>query len=190
MSLLVFAIAAVPAAFVLFVADKTRSKPAIVLTAAVAAAVGVLTGNPAYLGLDLIFVGVALFIAWNIAKTPLQRTPEEIERRRLARIQTEEAQAKWDKAVSEFIKNALIVGAVAVFLVVKFWRPTAPATAQPQPVSQLPAPAPPARPAAPLQPAAKKNASAQRKPRQPRSVEQCLKIADESVMAHCLERAP
>ena len=187
MSLLIFAIAAVPAAFVLFVADKTRSKSAIVLTATVAAAVGVLTGNPAYLGLDLIFVGIALFIAWNIAKTPLQRTPEEIERRRLERIQAEEAQAKWDKAVNEFIFIALLVGLGVMVLTFKYWLPiVAPMQSQPQPAIQPPASAvtPQARPP---QKSAPKPAPAQR---QPRSVEQCLKIADESAMVRCLERTP
>ena len=71
MSLLVFLIAAVPAAAVVLVAEKTRSKAAIIAAASVAVAVGVLTGNPAYVGVDLVCVGVALLISWQIAKTQL-----------------------------------------------------------------------------------------------------------------------
>ena len=112
MSLLVFLIAAVPAAAVVLVAEKTRSKAAIIAAASVAVAVGVFTGNPAYVGVDLVCVGVALLISWQIAKTPIDRTPEEIERRRLARIKAEEDQANWDKAFNTFISNALIIGAV------------------------------------------------------------------------------
>jgi len=147
MSLLVFLIAALPAAAVVFVADKTRNKAAIIAAALVAVAVGVLTGNPAYMGLDLLCVGIGLYISWQIAKTPIYRTPEEIERLRLARIKAEEEQAKWDKAFNEFIINALIVGAVALFLFIKIWTPATPAAAQPQQAVQPPPPA-----AAPGQP--------------------------------------
>lgn len=63
MPLLVFLIAAAPPAAVVFVADKTRTKTAIIAAAIVAVAVGVLTGNPAYMGLDLLFVGIGLYIS-------------------------------------------------------------------------------------------------------------------------------
>lgn len=189
MSLLVFLIAAVPAAAVVLVAEKTRSKAAIIAAASVAVAVGVLTGNPAYVGVDLVCVGVALLISWQIAKTPIDRTPEEIERRRLARIKAEEDQANWDKAFNTFISNALIIGAVVLLLAFKFWQPSSPSTAQPQPATQPPTPAValPARPPShQLKPATKPDSA----PSKPRTVTQCLKIADEQAMVRCLKKAP
>ena len=86
-------------------------------------------------------VGVALLISWQIAKTPIDRTPEEIERRRLARIKAEEDQANWDKAFNTFISNALIIGAVVLLLAFKFWQPSSPSTAHPPPATQPPTPA-------------------------------------------------
>ena len=126
MSLVVFLIAALPAVAVVVVAETTRNKAAIVAAAIVAATLGLLTGNPAFVGVDLLAVALALYISWNIAKTPLPRSPEELERRRLARIAAEEAQARWDKACNEFLKYALVVGVVAGVLAIKFWTPAPP----------------------------------------------------------------
>ncbi|NCU65790.1 hypothetical protein GWK50_08060 [Acidovorax sp. 210-6] len=189
MSLVVFLIAALPAVAVVVVAETTRNKAAIVAAAIVAATLGLLTGNPAFVGVDLLAVALALYISWNIAKTPLPRSPEELERRRLARIAAEEAQARWDKACNQFLKNALVVVVVVVagFLAIKFWTPATPA--QPVQATAPPAAAQAAKPTAP--PAAAKTAKKPPpKPSKPRTVEQCLKIADEHVMVRCLERAP
>ena len=103
------------------------------------------------------------------------------------RIAAEEAQARWDKACNEFLKYALVVVLVAGFLAIKFWAPATPA----QPVQATPAPAAAqaAKPTAPLA-AAKTAKKHPPKPSKPRTVEQCLKIADEHVMVRCLERAP
>lgn len=187
MSLVVFLIAALPAVAVVVVAETTRNKAAIVAAAIVAATLGLLTGNPAFVGVDLLAVALALYISWNIAKTPLPRSPEELERRRLARIAAEEAQARWDKACNEFLKYALVVGVVAGFLAIKFWTPAPPA--QPVQATAPPAAAQAAKPTAP--PAAAQTAKKPPpKPSKPRTVEQCLKIADEHAMVRCLERAP
>ena len=105
------------------------------------------------------------------------------------RIAAEEAQARWDKACNEFLKNALLVVLVVVagFLAIKFWTPAPPA--QPVQATPPPAAAQAAKPTAP--PAAAKTAKKPPpKPSKPRTVEQCLKIADEHVMVRCLERAP
>lgn len=188
MSPLVFAIAALPALVVIYVACNTRSKAAIVLTAILAAGVGVLTGNPTYMGVDLVCVAFALYISWNIAKTPLERTPEEIERRRLARIKAQEDQAKWDNTVDKFTKYGLLVGAVVLFVWWEYSFPTK------QSVSAIPPSAPAvAAPAAALQPPAQPQQIAKQPapaPRKPRTAEQCLKIANERAMVRCLERAP
>ena len=63
MSWVVFLIALVPAIGVVVVAEKTRSKGAVSVAAIVAAGLGLLTGNPAYIGIDLFFVGIATFIS-------------------------------------------------------------------------------------------------------------------------------
>ena len=187
MSLVVVLIAALPAVAVVVVAETTRNKAAIVAAAIAAATLGLRTGNPAFAGVDLLAVALALYISWNIAKTPLPRSPEELERRRLARIAAEEAQARWDKACNEFLKNALVVVVMAGFLAIKFWTPATPA--QPVQATPPPAAAQAAKPTAP--PAAAKTAKKPPpKPSKPRTVEQCLKIADEHVMVRCLERAP
>ena len=103
------------------------------------------------------------------------------------RIAAEEAQARWDKACNEFLKNALVVVVMAGFLAIKFWTPATPA--QPVQATAPPAAAQAAKPTA--QPAAAKTAKKPPpKPSKPRTVEQCLKIADEHVMLRCLERAP
>ena len=105
------------------------------------------------------------------------------------RIAAEEAQARWDKACNEFLKNALVVVLVVVagFLAIKFWAPATPA--QPVQATPPPAAAQAAKPTAP--PAAAKTAKKPPpKPSKPRTVEQCLKIADEHVMVRCLGRAP
>lgn len=61
MSLLVFFIALLPAAIVFVVAALTRSRGWTTTSAVIAALVGALSGNPAYMLLD---VGVVVFIYW------------------------------------------------------------------------------------------------------------------------------
>jgi hypothetical protein len=64
MSLVVFAIAAIPAAVVVVVAAVTRSRTKTSIAAVLAALVGALTGNPVYMAIDLGFVALAVFFAW------------------------------------------------------------------------------------------------------------------------------
>ena len=78
MSLTVLLIALVPAVGVIVVANTTRNKGAVVIAALIAIVVGAAAGNPAYTGLDVVFVGIATYISWQIAKTPIHRTPEEV----------------------------------------------------------------------------------------------------------------
>lgn len=64
MSVLIFAIAAIPAAVVAVVATVTKSRAKTLATAALASLIGALTGSPAYLALDLGFVAIASYMAW------------------------------------------------------------------------------------------------------------------------------
>lgn len=206
MSLVVFLIAALPAVGVFVVAEKTRNKGAVVVAALVAAALGALTGNPAYLGVDLLFVGIAVFISWNITNTPIYRTPQEIadaqEKARLERIQAAEAAAKRDKAIAEFLQGAVVICVIGGFFFWKFWEPTAPARATPnvalQPQS-LNVAAPPAR--AGSGPNSAQKADSTRQPGDTKRnvkktptvkkhpVEKCLEIINEQAMVRCLESA-
>lgn len=206
MSWIVFLIALIPAIGVVVVAEKTRSKGAFSVAAIVAAGLGLLTGNPEYIGIDLLFVGIATYISWNITKSPVYRSPEEIaaaqEIARLERIKAEEAAVKRNKDLTEFFQATLALGAIAFFLFWKFWQPSAPQTnganattqLQPQPVA-----AQPARAAIKPEKAKKVNSkqstaatqrSAKKTPPTPKHpVEKCLQISDEQAMVRCLESA-
>lgn len=63
--MLIFLIALIPALGVFVVAAITDSRAKTTIAAVVAAAVGVLTGNPAYMALDLLFVGVAYWVSMS-----------------------------------------------------------------------------------------------------------------------------
>lgn len=206
MSWIVFLIAVVPAIGVVVIAEKTRSKGAVVAAAIVAAGLGLLTGNPAYIGIDLLFVSIATYISWGITKTPIYRTPEENaaaqEKARLARIAEQEAKARQEKAIAEFFQGALMLGAIALVLFWKFWQPSAPQEnttnaamqPQPQPVATQPTrvtvkPEKPkkvnsAQSSHITQRSAKKTPPDKKNP-----VEKCLEIPDEKAMVRCLERA-
>lgn len=207
MSMVVFLIAVVPAIGVVAVAEKTKNRGAVVVAALAAATLGVVTGSPAYMGIDLLCVGIATWISWEITKKKtIYRTPEEIaaaqEAARLERIKAQEAEIKRNKAITEFFQTALVLGAVALFLFWKFWEPATPqpVTAQPQPQQVVAQPAP----GVTAPPKAKKESSAhqssahhQKMNKTPPankvadkvSVGQCLAIADEQAMVRCLERA-
>ena len=64
MSAIVILIAAAPAVAVVAVALYTKSKLATFIAAVIAATLGVVTGSPAYIALDLLFVAVATYLAW------------------------------------------------------------------------------------------------------------------------------
>ena len=206
MSWIVFLIAVVPAIGIVVIAEKTRSKGAVLAAAIVAAGLGLLTGNPAYIGIDLLFVGIATYISLNITKKPIYRTPEEIaaaqEKSRLARIAEQEAKARQKKSIAEFFQGALMLGAVVFVLFGKFWQPSAPneniphVAMQPQlpPVATQPnrATVKPEKPqkvnSAQSSPVTQQ--SAKKTPLEKKnSVEKCLKIPDEQAMVRCLERA-
>lgn len=206
MSLMVFLIALIPAACVIIVANKTRNKGAVVIAALIAIVVGAAAGNPAYTGLDLVFVGIATYISWQIAKTPIHRSLEEVaaaeEKARIERIRAEEAKAKRDKALTDFFKAAAMLGAVAALLIWQHSERSAPQSytsstaAQQQPQQFVPAPmqettAPQklkkvvsTQPSEAQRRNVKKTNSAEK-----HSVEKCLTIPDEQAMVRCLESA-
>jgi len=65
-------IALIPAVVVFFIAVGTESKVKTAIAALIAAAMGILTGNPAYMVLDVVAVGLAYWLAmtmvWDVSK--------------------------------------------------------------------------------------------------------------------------
>lgn len=206
MSLVVFLIATLPAVGVVLVANKTRNKGAVVVAALVAAALGALTGNPAYLGVDLLCVGIATYISWNITNTPIYRTPHDIavtqEKARLDRIEAEEAAAKRDKAIANFFLRAAVIIAIGSFFLWMFWKPSVPlyatpnAAIQPQPQQAVAQPAhavlkPQKTNRVDSKPQAGNTQQGVKKtsPLKKHPVERCLEISNEHAMVRCLEGA-
>lgn len=207
MSLVVLFIALLPAVVVVVIAEKTRSKGAVVVAALIAAAVGFFTGNPTYIFVDLLFVGIATWIAWSITNTPIYRSPEEIaaaqEKARLERIQEQEAEERFEKALAKFFQGAVVVIAIGGFFL---WKSLQPSTSQhdanntagvrPPAQQALSQPTrPEARPPKPKQAKSSRPSKAsQRNAKKPpaaekSSVEKCLLIPNEQMMVRCLERA-
>jgi len=139
-------------------------------------------------------------------KTPIHRTPEEVaaaqEKARLEHIKAEEAKVRRNKAISEFLRGAWVVGSLAVMLI---WRYSEQTTSQSQtsnisvqPQPQQPAPPRISETKTPQKP--KKVVSTQPPEGKHRNVkntnvsemhpiEKCMTIPDEKGMAHCLELA-
>jgi hypothetical protein len=63
--MMIFLIALIPALGVFVVAAITESRAKTTIAAAVAAAIGILTGNPAYMALDLLFVVVVYWVSMS-----------------------------------------------------------------------------------------------------------------------------
>ena len=206
MSLAVWSLALLHGFFVLIIAGLTRSKTAVAFAAIVAAAVGLLVGNPVYIVLDLLCVAAATYYCWTDLAKGQQSSPQEIaaaqEKARLERIKAAEAAAKRDKAIADLLQGAVGIVAVGGFLLWKFWEPSVPrhdppsAATQPHPQQAVAQPAraevkPQNTPRADskkqsvnTQRAAKKTTPIKKHP-----VEKCLEIPNEQAMVRCLESA-
>ena len=203
MSLAIWSIALLHGFFVLIISEMTHSKAAIACAAVVAAAAGVLTGNPIYIALDLLCVAVATYFCWTALDTQHHRTPQEIaaaeERARLERIKVEEATVGRNKAIADFFQAVVVLGGIAVFFFWKFWEPSVPQTTTPNtglPPQSYQAIASPPRTAPletknvsntkPSKVEKRKEKKAWTPPKHP--VEKCLEIPNEQTMIRCLER--
>jgi hypothetical protein len=125
---------------VFLIGAMTKSKVALTLSAVVAAAVGVMTGNPAYIAVDLIAVAVAFGLGMlaigsggrELAAPPQSSAPET---------------AKKPESGSSWVGGALVVGVLAIFLYNKFADSPKPSPAyQPPQATQSPP-----RPDSPIQ---------------------------------------
>lgn len=199
MTLAVWSIALLHGFFVFIVAEITKSRIAVAIAAVIAVAVGVLTGSPIYMALDLLFVAIATYLCWTDL-APLRavhrRLPRQ-ERARQERIKADEQRARFRKEVGELLTSVLSIGAVIAFLVWKFWepselRPVAAPVATPSPAAALAPPVRNANPAAKTAQQVRPTSASEKKPRRANkpAVQKCLEIADEQAMTRCLERAP
>lgn len=215
MSVMVLLIAFVPAIAVVVATEFTHNRVVIVGIAMVAAAIGVLTGSPIYMLLDLLFVGGALYIAWQLTaksdyELKLEREAREAqERERQAKIAAERAQAAKTKSgggASTLLGLVVIAG--WIFSIWKPWSPEPPKppkpSAQPAVVTSAPAVATQAPPkvapvkqkpqAQPTKPASQRPPSKQKPevPRQtqpPKQMVDCLLMQSDKEMVRCLESA-
>lgn len=212
MSVMVLLIAFVPAIAVVVATEFTHNRVVIVGIAMAAAAIGVLTGSPIYMLLDLLFVGGALYIAWQLTaksdyELKLEREAREAqERERQAKIAAERAQAAKTKSgggASTLLGLVVIAG--WIFSIWKPWSPEPPKpSAQPAVVTPAPAVATPAPPkvapvkqkpqAQPTKPASQRPPSKQKPevPRQtqpPKQMVDCLLMQSDKEMVRCLESA-
>lgn len=206
MSLTVWSFALLHGFFVLIVAGLTHSKTAVAFAAIVAAAAGLLVGNPVYIALDLLCVAVATYYCWTDLAKRQQRSPQEIaaaqEKARIERIKAAEAAAKRDKAIAELLQGAVVIVAMGGVLLWKFWEPSVPRNAtpnaaiQPQPKQAFAQPA-----LAEVKPKKTERVDSKRQsgntqqsvkthtPAKTHPVEKCLQIPNEQAMVRCLESA-
>lgn len=180
---MIWLIALIPAVIVFFIAVGSESKGKTLVAAAIAAAVGVLTGNPAYTLLDVGAVLVALVLAWRTF---------HFKTRPMARAQTVEPKPAVEKAENNdggpVLLWILIVGAVGIWLFGGDKRSPKPPIA-PNQATVRPAPySPPIqvstsglRPTEVASPV--KKAQLRKSP-----VQKCLEIPSESDMQDCLSR--
>ncbi len=75
MSWEIFLIAAVPAAFVVLIGFYTKSKFKLILAALLAGALGVVTGHPMYMAIDIVAVAIGFWFGWRA--TNLEKEPEK-----------------------------------------------------------------------------------------------------------------
>lgn len=194
MSFIVFFIALIPAVIVVIVAQATGSRVASFLAAVVAGSVGLMTGNPAYAAIDLIFVAVAAWLSWPSG---------DPEKNAAAALKRAEQKAHYDSPEykeEEMHWVILIVGlSMGGFLLYEMLPSSR--TTKPHPVSPNVHAAPQAA-RAPVVPLAvapaqkdrqKPNARSMPTSSKPRPLakspfQKCVEIVDEKKMQTCLEK--
>jgi len=76
--MMILLIALIPAAIVFFVAVGTESKAKTTVAALIAAAIGVFTGNPAYMALDIVAVIAAYWLAMSVVLDTTKPEPPPV----------------------------------------------------------------------------------------------------------------
>lgn len=181
--MMIFLIALIPAFSVFVVAAITESRAKTTIAAVVAAAVGVLTGNPAYMALDLLFVGVVYWVSMSTLGSgasekapPVAPKPEPVVAKRDS-----------DAGTTWVVLGGLGFLAYVVFGSGSNHRPAS----QPQPAEVAkPAAATPVNSyvPAPSMPMPQPTAVTTQPKRPPKSpLQRCLEIKSDDKMAKCLE---
>ncbi len=166
--------------FVWFVSAITKSRFWTAIAASAAIVIGVFTGQPTYLLVDVAAVLITLSVCWpkkKIANKPEAPPPSKA---------TENSQGSGDGWWSILG----VLGACA-FLAAKFYNtPTRPITA-PAPQSTVNTQAAALSPAStPARSERPKPKTSRPKQTQPPTVESCLKLRSDDAMVRCLEKAP
>lgn len=186
MSWIVFLIAAAPAVIVALVGCSSTSRIKLYATFLIAACIGIFSGNPAYIGLDIFFSLIGLYVG-HTQQTSLIREKRIEPKHQLP--QTPEASSLPDNSPKS---NALPWWALAAFgvLIYKAFFDSKPAPIPP------PTPAPTYKPAHGTNPSPNVNpvtniAPAPKPSPQPRqrTVDECAVMPKKEDMIRCLETA-
>ena len=196
LSLAVWSIAILHGFFVLITYEFTKNKSGIIAAAIISALIGIFTGNPIYILIDILCViGATLFCLDDLEKHN-QKTPEEIreqkERKRILRIKAEEDARNFEKALNKFLLGSAFVVIAGGLLLIKF-QPISNQTSinqneiqqqsnitETQKSKEIPRKT--TNPNTPMKKQRKINSSPKKHP-----IESCLEIHDERAMIRCLE---
>ncbi len=183
--MMILLIALIPAVIVFLVAVGTESKAKTTVAALIAAALGVFTGNPAYMVLDVAAVGFAYWLAmsvvWDTTKPKTSTT-----------VATPAPTPVVNKADSDSYSAVVVIAVLGVFAYLSFsssssHRPpseqTQSASTQPTAPVQKPYIAPQLSPVPPPDTVQKQPKRAPKAP-----LQRCLEIRSEDKMVACLER--
>lgn len=175
-------IALVPAVIVFFIAVGTESKFKTTVAALIAAAIGVLTGNPAYMALDIIAVIVAYWLSMSLLRDETKPKPSPAQPPAVNKIDS-------DSNSGSTIAVVIGLGFIAYLAFGTSGNHKSPnqspstVNARPaaivQPSYVTPQSAPPPPPVAVIK-------QATRSPKSP--LQRCLEIKSEDKMTACLER--
>lgn len=110
---MVFLIAFVPALAVVIVSYVTDSKSKTIIAAIIAAALGIFTGNPVFVGIDILFVGLAYYFSIvELKDRQKSKMKEEIRLQNIADMNAKrEEQSGWEE---QMIKEEARIAAARV----------------------------------------------------------------------------
>jgi len=177
----IWLIALVPAAIVFLVAVGTQSKGKAIVAAVVAGAVGIFSGNPAYILLDVGSVMIAVSIAWTTVPFRRQAVDTNVK---------VEPKPVLDKSNSNegspVLLWLLIAGAIGVWFVSENKKPVPPANIPNQATARPPHYSPPPATQSQIRPVEVVTTPVKKMPPKKTRMQRCLEILSESEMESCL----
>ncbi len=182
--MMILLIALIPAVIVFFVAVGTESKAKTTVAALIAAAIGVFTGNPAYMVLDIVTVIAAYWLAMTVVWDTTKPEPQVVV------VAVPKPMPAINKSESESFSTVVVIAIFGV-IAYSFWASGSkqnfpnqlppPASSQPIVAAQSPYVASQSAPE-PAPAVAKKQSK--RPAKSP--LQRCLEIKSEDKMADCL----